>query len=52
MVATCFLLVRGLPGAWQGAAIATATLVLITTTRVPPVFPILAAGVVGAFLDW
>jgi chromate transporter len=52
MVATCYLLVRGLPGHWQGAAIAAATLLLIMRTRIPPVVPILAAGVLGAFLDW
>ena len=52
MAATCFLLLSGLPGAWKGAAIASATLLLVTTTRVPPVVPILAAGVLGAFVDW
>lgn len=52
MVATCYLLVRGLPGTWQGAAIAGATLLLVTTTRLPPVLPILAAGVLGAFVSW
>jgi chromate transporter len=52
MVSTCYLLLRGLPGAWQGIAIAAATLLLVTTTRLPPVVPILVAGALGATIDW
>jgi chromate transporter len=52
MAATVYLLLRGLPGVWKGGAIAAATLLLITTTRVPPVVPILAAGALGALISW
>lgn len=53
MTATCFLLVRQLPGHWwQGLAIAGGTLLLLTTTRLPPAAPILGAGVLGALLPW
>ena len=52
MASTVYLLVRGLPGTWQGPAIAAATLLLLMTTNIPPVVPILAAGALGAVLAW
>ncbi len=52
MGSTVYLLVRELSGAWQNVAIVAATLVLLTWTRIPPVIPILTAGVLGAFLSW
>lgn len=52
MASTVYLLARELPGPWQGAAIAAATLLLLTWTHIPPVVPILAAGAFGAFLRW
>jgi chromate transporter len=52
MAATCYLLVRQAPGRWMGAALIGATVLLLATTRLPPVVLILAAGVVGAFLPW
>lgn len=53
MASTVYLLVRGLAGAWQGVAIAAATLLLLLTwTRIPPVVPILTAGALGAFMRW
>ncbi len=52
MASTCYLLVRELPGGWKGVAIAAATLLLVTATRLPPVIPILTAGALGAVLSW
>jgi chromate transporter len=52
MASTVYLLVRQLSGAWQGVAIAAVTLLVLTTTRIPPVVPILVAGVLGALLQW
>lgn len=52
MTSTVYLLVRELAISWQGPAIATATLLLLLATRVPPVVPILAAGVLGAAAPW
>lgn len=52
MAATCYLLVRELPGAWKGWAIAAATLAALTATRLPPVVPILVAGVIGSIVTW
>lgn len=52
MLSTVYLLLRGLPGPWQGAAVAAGTLVVLLTTRIPPVVPIFAAGAIGAFLGW
>ena len=50
--ATSFLLVRQLPGRWEGLAIIAVTLLLLAKTRVPPVLMIIAAGSVGAFVSW
>lgn len=52
MASTCFLLVRGAPGVWKGAAMIAASTLLLATTRVPPVLLILVAGVAGAFVSW
>lgn len=52
MTATVYLLLRELPGGWSGVAVAAATLLLVTFTRLPPVVPILAAGALGAALGW
>jgi chromate transporter len=52
MTATVYLLLRGLPGTWQGPVIAAVTLLLLVTTNIPPVVPILAAGAIGAVLAW
>lgn len=52
MVSTIYLLARGLPGGLLGAAIAACTLALLMWTRVPPVVPILAAGALGASVEW
>ena len=52
MAATCLLLVREAPGVWKGAALIVVSLLLLATTRVPPVLLILVAGIVGAFVPW
>ena len=52
MAATCLLLVREAPGVWKGAAIIAATTLLLTLTRLPPVWLILAAGALGAVIPW
>jgi len=52
MASTCFLLVRQAPGVWKGAAMIAVSIVLLATTRVPPVLLIFVAGVVGAFVTW
>lgn len=52
MASTSFLLVRQAPGAWKGAAVIAVTIVLLATTRVPPVLLILVAGGIGAFVSW
>jgi len=52
MAATCLLLVREAPGVWKGAAMIAVSLLLLATTRVPPVLLILSAGIVGAFVPW
>ena len=52
MASTCWLLVRETPGVWKGGLIIVATVVLLATTRLPPVLMILAAGVAGVFIPW
>ena len=52
MAATSWLLARDTPGAWQGAAFIVATLLLLSFTRAPAVFIIVAAGVAGALVSW
>ncbi|MEO7151743.1 MAG: chromate transporter [Burkholderiaceae bacterium] len=52
MASTCFLLVRETPGVWKGGLIIGLTLVLLVTTRLPPVLMILAAGIAGIFIPW
>jgi chromate transporter len=52
MASTCWLLVREAPGAWQGIAMIAVTMVLLATTRIPPLAMILAAGAIGAFIPW
>ena len=52
MASTCYLLVRGAPGVWKGAAMIAVCLLVVTLTRLPPLLLILAAGIVGAFVPW
>ena len=52
MASTSFLLVRQAPGVWIGAAMIGATVLLLSTTKVPPLVLIAAAGVLGAFVPW
>jgi chromate transport protein ChrA len=52
VAATRYVLIRELPGPWRGWAIAAATLGALTLMRVPPVVPILIAGVIGALVSW
>lgn len=52
MCATCYLLVRQSPGVWKGVAITAVTLLLLSTTRLPPLLWIALAGLVGAFVSW
>ncbi len=52
MAATCWLLVRGAPGQWQGMAMVAVSVLLLATTRIPPVALIVLAGVAGAFIPW
>jgi chromate transporter len=52
VASTCLLLVRNAPGEWKGVALIAASILVLATTRLPPVVPILAAGVVGAFVSW
>ena len=52
MGATCYLLVKEAPGAWQGATMIAASVLLLTVTKLPPLVLIVAAGTVGAFLPW
>ena len=52
MAATCWLLVGNAPGAWLGAAMIATAVLLLATTRVPPVAVILGAGALGALLPW
>lgn len=52
MISTCFLLAREAPGAGKGVAIIAASFGILSLTRFPPVLVILAAGAVGATLDW
>ncbi|MEO5845498.1 MAG: chromate transporter [Caldimonas sp.] len=49
---TCFLLLRESPGVWKGAAITAVTIAVLALKRMPPVLPIFAAGVAGAFIQW
>lgn len=51
MLSTVYLLLRNLPGSWQGLAIAVVTLLLVTRTKLKPVLPILVAGALGALLQ-
>ena len=52
MAATSYLLVRGAPGVWKGAAITAVTVGLLTFTRLPPLLLIIAAGITGAWVSW
>jgi chromate transporter len=52
MASTCFLLVRETPGVWKGGSIIAITVVLLATTRLPPVAMIFAAGLAGIFIPW
>ncbi len=52
MVSTCFLLARQAPGGWKGLAIILATYTILLLTRWPPVLLILAAGAIGAAIEW
>ncbi len=52
MAATSFLLVRGAPGVWKGAAITAVTVCLLSFTRLPPLLLIIAAGITGAWVSW
>ena len=52
MASTVYLLLRGLSGGWLGVAVAAATMLVLLTTGVPPMVPILAAGALGAVLAW
>ena len=52
VASTCYLLVSQAPGAWKGAALIAASTLLLATTRVPPVWLIVVAGIVGAFVTW
>jgi chromate transporter len=52
MAATCYLLVRQAPGAWKGAAVIAACLLLLMLTRIPPVLLIAGAGIAGVFIPW
>ena len=52
MASTCYLLTREVPGGWKGLGIIAATTALLSATRLPPLVPILAAGVLGAFISW
>ena len=52
MAATSFLLLRESPGAWEGAAIIAATLLLLVFTPLPPLLLIVLAGIIGAFVPW
>jgi chromate transporter len=52
MAATCYLLVRQAPGAWQGVAMIAVSLLLLTLAKLPAWLLIVAAGIVGAFVPW
>ena len=52
MAATCFLLLRAAPGAWEGAAIIAGTVLLLVFTPLPPLLLIVGAGIIGAFVPW
>ena len=52
MASTSFLLVRETPGVWKGGALIVLTLLLLATTRLPPVLMIVAAGLTGVFIAW
>lgn len=52
MASTCYVLAREVPGGWKGLAIIAAATLLLSTTRLPPLVPILAAGALGAFIPW
>ena len=52
MGATCSLLVREAPGAWQGAAMIAASVLVLSVTRLPPLLLIGAAGLIGVWVPW
>lgn len=52
MFATCWVLLRQAPGGWVSGAIVAVTVLALTSSRVKPVLLILAAGALGALLDW
>ena len=52
LASTCWLLVRQSPDVGLGGATTAITIALLQWSRVPAVLLILAAGVVGSFLNW
>lgn len=52
MISTCFLLARQAPGGGKGVAIIAVSFVILSLTRIPPVLVILAAGALGAVVNW
>jgi len=52
MASTSFLLIREAPGVWIGPLIIAVTVAVLSLTTIPPVWMILAAGAIGAFIPW
>lgn len=49
---TGFLLAREVPGGWMGLVVMGSAMLLLATTRLPPVALIAMAGLAGAFMPW